>query len=404
MSEHTSATLIRAAVAGEQDNHLRRSNERFAQTFTRLVYNQIWEDPVVDMEGMALSPGHRVLTICSGGCNALSYLLADPAEVHAVDLNFAHLSLADLKRAAFASLPTYDDLASYLVTAAGGQNDELYRRHIAENLRPETREYWDGGRTPRHKAFVSGFYRAGLLGLATGLCAGLARLYGVRLSDALQLDDAERQRDWARRHIRPIFEGRLAALFFSLRHPLYLLGIPPRQFELLCDGVPSRMAGVLADRVEQLAGVAKSSENYFLWQAFAQRYAPGPDPALPPYLQRRNFDKIRANLGRLRLTHDSFTSVLERAAAASYDRYVLLDAQDWMDPKTLSLLWAQVTRTARPGARVIFRTAGVSPPFQSDDSTGAWTQWRRVDAISDELHRRDRSGIYGGLHVYDLAA
>ena len=41
----------------------------------------------------------------------------------------------------------------------------------------------------------------------------------------------------------------------------------------------------------------------------------------------------------------------------SFDRYVLLDAQDWMSDAELTELWGEITRTARPGARVIFRTA-----------------------------------------------
>jgi S-adenosylmethionine-diacylglycerol 3-amino-3-carboxypropyl transferase len=403
MSEQSSAVLIREAVASTQGDELARSNERFAQSFARLVYNQIWEDPVVDMEAMELTGDHRVITICSAGCNALSYLTAGPAEVHAVDLNFAHLSLADFKRAALASLPSHADVASLFIAASGKRNLELYHKHIAGNLKPDTRAYWDGGRTPRYEAFSTGFFQAGLLGLAVRLFTAVGRLYGVKLSDALALDDADKQRAWARAHIRPIFEGRLMSLLFSLRHPLYLLGIPPRQFQLLCDGNPKRMASVLADRVEQLAGAAKSSENYFLWQACAQGYAPGPNPSVPPYLEPENFDIVRSRLDRLRLTHDSFTSVLARAEASSHDRYVLLDAQDWMDKATISELWTQMTRTARPGARVVFRTAGSMPPFLEHGDAGSWTRWRRLDDLSEALHRRDRSGIYGGLHVYDLA-
>jgi len=41
--------------------------------------------------------------------------------------------------------------------------------------------------------------------------------------------------------------------------------------------------------------------------------------------------------------------------------YVLLDAQDWMNDATLTELWRQIRRTARPGARVIFRTAADEP-------------------------------------------
>ena len=405
MSDQASAVLIRDAVHSSSPT-LSRSDNRFAKTFDRLVYTQIWEDPEVDIEAMALRPGHRVATICSAGCNALSYLTAaDNVEVTAIDLNFAHLSLAGLKRAALRTLDSHDDFRSLFVAAAGECNRSLYEQKIAPALHPDMKTYWEKGRRPRYQDFVSGFFKKGLLGTAITLSRILARLHGVNLEQGLNLDDADKQRAWARTHLRPIFEGRLLSLFFSLRHPLFLLGIPPRQFNLLCDGRPNDMAHVLATRTEQLVGAAKSSENYFLWQAFTHGYAPNADGrALPPYLARENFDAMRRRANSLHLEHDSMTGFLARQEAGSFDRYVLLDAQDWMDARTLADLWSQIGRTARPGARVIFRTAGTSAPFNDCGSAGAWSGWRRLDELSNRLHARDRSGIYGNFHVYELAA
>ena len=84
---HRSRPLSRAGVL----------ERLFTAAFRRLVYPQIWEDPVVDLEALRLGPGDRVATIASGGCNALSYLTADPAEIVAVDLNGAHVALGRLK-------------------------------------------------------------------------------------------------------------------------------------------------------------------------------------------------------------------------------------------------------------------------------------------------------------------
>ena len=56
-------------------------DKAFALAFNGLVYAQIWEDPVVDMEGLAIQPDSRVMSIASGSCNALSYLTANPASV-----------------------------------------------------------------------------------------------------------------------------------------------------------------------------------------------------------------------------------------------------------------------------------------------------------------------------------
>jgi len=66
------------------------ADKLFAHWFSRLVYAQIWEDPKSDLDALQLKPGSNILTISSGGCNALAYLSAEPAAVHAVDLNAAH--------------------------------------------------------------------------------------------------------------------------------------------------------------------------------------------------------------------------------------------------------------------------------------------------------------------------
>jgi len=73
----------------------------FTLMFQGFVYNQIWEDPEVDLAALELKPHHRVLTIASGGCNVLNYLAADPAirSNTSVCLQFADRSDPDANKA-----------------------------------------------------------------------------------------------------------------------------------------------------------------------------------------------------------------------------------------------------------------------------------------------------------------
>lgn len=102
----------------------------------------------------------------------------------------------------------------------------------------------------------------------------------------------------------------------------------------------------------------------------------------------------------------SYTDQLRALPAQHLDRYVLLDAQDWMTDSVLTELWTEITRTARPGARVIFRTAGeesVLPGRIPDAILGQWTYEAEASKV---WAARDRSAIYGGFHLYvskDLA-
>ena len=53
----------------------------FTFWFNSFVYNQIWEDPRVDLKALALTPESRMLTISSGGCNVLNYLIHKPEHI-----------------------------------------------------------------------------------------------------------------------------------------------------------------------------------------------------------------------------------------------------------------------------------------------------------------------------------
>src|SRR5579883_3339286 len=101
--------LLKRAAHQRPASSKRGALERlFTLMFQGFVYNQIWEDPVVDLEALCLSSDHRLITIASGGCNVLNYLTADPARVIAVDLNPNHVALTRLKLRALEHLPDYE--------------------------------------------------------------------------------------------------------------------------------------------------------------------------------------------------------------------------------------------------------------------------------------------------------
>ena len=115
----------------------------FAFWFRRLVYTQIWEDPVADLAALRLPLGSTIVTISSGGCNALSYLTAQPAQVYAVDLNEAHLSLLKLKLAGIRAFSDYAEFWRFFGEAASPSNSELYRERLRPMLDAQARAYWD---------------------------------------------------------------------------------------------------------------------------------------------------------------------------------------------------------------------------------------------------------------------
>ena len=379
----------------------------FAHWFNRLVYAQIWEDPVVDLKALELRPGAEILCISSGGCNALAYLTADPAAVHVVDLNAHHLALLALKRTAFIALPERSELLAFLADAAQPGNAERYRQRIAPQLDDGLRRYWASrdllGR-PRYAMFTRHFYRHGLLGRFIGLSHALGRLLGGDLSAMTRACSMEEQAALFERHVAPLF--RLRFLGWLSRQPaaLYSLGIPPAQFEMLkadADAEGLSLAGLFEERMRHLACDFPYESNCFAAQAFARRYDPANDAQLPMYLQARHHEAIRDRIDRVHSHHQTLTQFLADRDSASMDAYLFLDSQDWMDDTQLASLWAEVTRTGRIGARVVFRTGGRASPLERRLPAELLAHWRTDVERNRALHAEDRSAIYGGVHVYE---
>lgn len=377
----------------------------FTFAFRGLVYAQIWEDPVIDMEALAITPDCRIVTIASGGCNVLSYLTADPASVTAVDLNTAHVALNRLKIVAARHLPDYASFYRFFGAADAQANLRAYKLHIRPFLDETSRRYWEGrdllGRR-RIGGFTKNFYKRGLLGGFIGTAHLLARLYGIEPKELLKAETIEEQRAIFEERLAPIFDKKFVRWLIDQPASLFGLGIPPAQYDALAADDPQGIGAVLRGRLEKLACDFDVRDNYFAQQAFGRRYAAAPDASLPPYLQEKNYAAIVDRIDRVEMLHANFTEHLAAQLDASHDRYLLLDAQDWMTDAQLTALWTELTRTAKPGARVVFRTAAAPSLLPGRVPPALLERW---DYRADEslgFTARDRSSIYGGVHLYVL--
>lgn len=380
------------------------SERLFTLVFSGLVYPQIWEDPAVDIAALEPREGQHLIGIASGGCNILSYLTAAPLKVTAIDLNPAHVALNKLKLAALKHLPDYEAFHRFFAEADARENIRAYYTYLQKHLDPVTRAYWESrDRLWRRRIgyFGKNLYRHGLLGSFIGAGHLLARMHGRNPRKILGARSEAEQRQIFERELAPLFEKRHIRWLLNRPAALFGLGIPPSQFEAL-KGNEGHMAKVLLARLERLACDFPLSENYFAWQAFGRKYARGAGAPLPPYLQRENFADLRARADGVEIIHASFTEHLKSLSPASRDGYILLDAQDWMTDAQLDGLWTEIARTAKIGARVIFRTAGEETILPGRITQAILDRFSYDAAACRALSAKDRSSIYGGFHLYVL--
>lgn len=401
----TANPLLQNAVNGGTSHKLTKRgilDRMFTMAFKGFVYPQIWEDPEVDLEALRLTPESRVFTIASGGCNILNYLTERPARIQAVDLNPAHIALTRLKLTALQQLPEHETFFRFFGHADERENKRVYFRDLAPHLDPETRTYWSkrGLRGRRIDMFTRNVYEFGLLGRFIGLLHLIARLHGKNPRHILEAETLQEQRALFDAIIGPIFDSRLVRALCRLPVSFYGLGIPPAQFEALSASAGGDMAGLMRSRLERLACDFSIDDNYFAWQAFGRGYDRHKRQAIPRYLHASNYETLRETAPKVDAVQASMTDFLGESAAESFDRYILLDAQDWMNAEQMTALWSEILRTSAPGARVIFRTAGEESPLPGRVPDGILERWDYRADESEDLCRRDRSSIYGGFHLY----
>jgi S-adenosylmethionine-diacylglycerol 3-amino-3-carboxypropyl transferase len=298
----------------------------------------------------------------------------------------------------------WEEFYRFFGEADDRQNTSDYRRYLRPVIDGDTRKYWEGRSwtgQKRLKHFRSNIYKKGLLGRFIGMGHVMAKFYGRDLKALLECRSMEQQRQFFETQIAPLFQKSLVKWLTNRRVSLYGLGIPPAQYEALAGG--GRMSDVLHQRLERLTCGFPLRENYFTWQAFGRSYAPGASGPLPPYLNEDNFTQLRTVASRASVSQISLTDALDAMPAKSVDRFVLLDAQDWMTDIQLNALWRAVSRAATPEARVIFRTAGTETILPGRVVGEVLRHWHYLEARSRELGERDRSSIYGGFHIYERA-
>lgn len=395
--------LKKAVHQSPQKSKERMLEHLFTLVFSGLVYPQIWEDPEVDMDALELGPDKRLKTIASGGCNIMSYLTRRPDEIIAVDLNRAHVALLNLKLTAAQHLPDYDAFFEFFGHADSKSNLVAYDRFIRPHLDPISRSYWDRRdlrRRRRIAMFKDNFYTYGALGHSIGLGHFVCRLYGVNPREILECNTLAEQQQFFDQRFAPLFDKKLIKWATSKKVSLYGLGIPPAQYDSLASAGGGDMSVVLRERLEKLACDFSMDDNYFAWQAFNRGYARSGEGPLPPYLKRENFEIIREGASRVSIKNMLYTDRLQSEDDASLDAYLLLDAQDWMTDEQLNAIWAEITRTAKPGARVVFRTADEPTLLPGRVADEILDQWTYEEEASCEYTKADRSSIYGGVHLY----
>jgi S-adenosylmethionine-diacylglycerol 3-amino-3-carboxypropyl transferase len=390
-----------------------RLNTRIFRAVHRrnLIYNTCWEDPALDRQALQLTADDRLMVITSAGCNALDYLLAGCGEVNAVDVNPIQNALLELKTAA-AQTVDYESFFALFGKGYSPYARQMYFDSLRPLLSPTARAYWD-----KHIVFFLGkgwrksFYFRGTSGLLAKLIltnAHIAHRLREPIEELLEAKSVAEQRDIYDAKIRDRIWTPWLKWFMSRDLTLTLIGVPWPQREEITTQYPGGVAKFIRDAVETVLTELPFHDNYF-WRVYFQGHYT--HDSCPEYLKRENFEALRSAAPCLKIHTRTVTDFL-RSTEHGVSKLVLLDHMDWMschNPEGLVDEWNAILEKARPGARVIFRSAGLKVAYLDHlrvRHRGAPTELggllRYHPEWAAKLHARDRVHTYGSFYIADL--
>ena len=341
--------------------------------FDGVGYASCWEDADVLRAALRVSPGDRVLSIASGGCNALSLLLDDPAQVVAVDFNPHQTRLVRLKVAAIRLLPRAEYLA--LIGATVGVD----RLKLWQAVRPQVpeadRRWWDA----RPGLFARGLYRAGrtdryLMAFGALVRAWLGRgrvdrLFGFASLTEQQAFYHEVWDDWRwRTMLNLFFHRRVISRAKDPSHFRYVDG----------DAFGAR----IHQRASLLFTEGLMRDNPYCALILRGRYLD--EQALPAYMKPGAYDLVRERLDRLELRDDPLGEALAASPPKAFDAFNLSNLYDWLSDEARTASLELVCRAARPGARLCYWSTLAPRPLP------ALRELQPDVELAARLHRQDR--------------
>jgi S-adenosylmethionine-diacylglycerol 3-amino-3-carboxypropyl transferase len=362
-----------------------------------LVYNTCWEDPRCDRQLLNLQSDSRIVMITSAGCNALDYLLDDPAHVHCIDMNPRQNALMELKRASL-RVNRFEDHFQIFGQGRHPGMTGLYEEGLRNHLPGFARDYWDSRlRFFNGKGIRKTFYHYGTSGFFAWIMAQYLksnrRMYRL-LEELFQAETLTQQAE-IYQAVEPRILNRMVEWAMNRNVTLYLLGVPKSQRSLMEDQYPNGHIGFIQDALRRVFTTLPIRENYF-WKLYFQGHYDS--DCAPEYLMPANFDTLKSRQSRVS-THTTTISAFLRENPGTYSHFILLDHQDWLaanDRDALQEEWDLILQNSRPGTRILLRSAASEVDFFPENVLERVTFEQELTAAT---HLQDRVGTYASVYL-----
>jgi S-adenosylmethionine-diacylglycerol 3-amino-3-carboxypropyl transferase len=350
-------------------------------------YARVWEDHLLVEEGLAIGADDEVISIGSAGCNVLNALLREPRGVTAVDVSPAQIALVRLKLAAIRALPHQDFVA--LLGHAPGDRAAIYAG-LRARLDDSTRAFYDA----RPDAIAGGVANAGRLERYFASFASKlpAMLPAGALDRMLDLDDVAAQRAlFAEAFATSAFKAAFQAKFN--RETMASEGRDPTQLAYVA-GID--VVGYFWGRLEWVMSSLPARDNFYLASMFTGAYRSL--DRVPPYLLAKNYERLRALLGRVTIFHGDLAAALASRPRGTFTKANVSDVFEYMSEDASAALFRAFAEHMKPGGRICYWNLLV--PRQSPAALA--DRFTLLEDLSRSLWEKDRSFLYRAFHVEEV--
>lgn len=377
--------------ARASDEFLARRPSTFPPTF---LYSLSWEDPRVDEGVLEINTDDTVLTLTSGGCNALDLVHQGAGLVVSVDINPAQSYLLELKRVAIMRLP-FSDVWSMFGEGLHSQFGRLLQMDLAPFLSQGASNFW----FTKSYYFKNGLYYHGGMGRLIRAVRVLARLMRQEhwVDSLVNAPSLEKQKElWFATVGRCLLQAsiitRLFAFLVTNRLVLWFCaGVCKGQLKLIQkeDNIYNYVVRCLNSTAEH--SYLRDS-NYFYRCCLTGKFAP---KCCPRFLEEDCFHHLKEELAkneRLLIRTGSFVDELRKR---KYTKVILMDHVDWLEQADIDTLCDALSEQVQPGGRVIWRSASRSPDYAKCIEKAGF----HVVRVSTSENYMDRVNMYASFYV-----
>lgn len=356
---------------------------------TKLVFSQNWEDPRCDHSALKITSGDVVMAITSGGCNVLGFLEFDPKAIHSIDINAAQSFLLELKISAIKYL-TFEEFLNFSGLKECENRGELFEK-FQSHLSSDALRFWKKNEKVLEKGFLMNGKYDSFVKFASKflkILQGKKRIDGLFKDKPLESQKEYYDNIWNTRPYRAIYK-----LLFN-KHILASKGLSADYFHF--DDGSSSFAESFYNRAKNAFRDIPIKNNYFLSLYVRGRYANLEE--VPEYMKEAPFHTIKPRLDRIHLHTIEAQNWIDNMEDNSIDCFALSNICELMSVSETERLFASVYRTARPGARLIFRNLMI--PREVPESLRDTIV--KNQSLSTYLQKTDRSFVYGKVAAYSI--